>query len=64
MPEEWTGVLIGKMHNHGIKQKELAERLGVTNAYTGMILRGERTSPNIKERMQAAVNELIAAKET
>lgn len=60
MPEKWTGALIGKMHNYGIKQKELADELGFTNAYTGMILRGERKPPNIRAKMESAVNRLIS----
>lgn len=63
MLEKWTGALIGKMHNNGIKQCELAEKLGITNAYTGMILRGERKPPNIRERMEIALDELIKAKQ-
>jgi transcriptional regulator with XRE-family HTH domain len=62
MIEKWTGILIGKMHNNGIKQNELAEELGVSNAYVGMILRGERKPPNIKARMESALDRLIAAK--
>lgn len=63
MPEKWTGNLIGKMHNHGIKQGDLAEKLGITNAYTGMILRGERKPPEIRQKMESAVDELIKEKE-
>ena len=63
MPEKWTGNLIGKMHNNGIKQVELATKLGFTNAYTGMILRGERKPPQIREKMEAALDELIKEKE-
>lgn len=62
MIEKWTGNLIGKMHNNGIKQVELAEKLGLTNAYVGMILRGERKPPNIRQRMETALDELIKAK--
>jgi hypothetical protein len=62
VPEKWTGRLIGKMHNNGIKQMELANELGFTNAYTGMILRGERKPPLIREKMEAAVDKLIEAK--
>lgn len=62
MPEKWTGNLIGKMHNNGIKQKDLAAKLGFTNAYTGMILRGERKPPQIQLKMETAVNEIIASK--
>jgi transcriptional regulator with XRE-family HTH domain len=60
--EKWTGMLIGKMHNNGIKQVELADKLGLTNAYVGMILRGERKPPNIRKRMESALDELIAEK--
>ena len=62
MIEKWTGMLIGKMHNNGIKQVELADKLGLTNAYVGMILRGERKPPNIRKRMESALDELIKAK--
>lgn len=62
MIEKWTGALIGKMHNNGIKQVELAEKLGLTNAYVGMILRGERKPPNIRQKMESALDELISDK--
>lgn len=62
MIEKWTGQLIGKMHNNGIKQVELADKLGLTNAYVGMILRGERKPPNIRKRMESALDELIKGK--
>ena len=62
MIEKWMGMLIGKMHNNGIKQVELADKLGLTNAYVGMILRGERKPPNIRKRMESALDELIKAK--
>lgn len=60
MPEAWTGDLIGKMHNHKIKQSELAQALGYTNAYVGMILRGERKPPNIQEKMETTLDKLIS----
>ena len=63
MVEKWTGALIGKMHNNGIKQVELANKLGVTNAYVGMILRGERKPQNIREKFEQALNELIKEKQ-
>ena len=62
MIEKWTGALIGKMHNNGIKQVELSQKLGVTNAYVGMILRGERKPPNIRKKMETALEELIESK--
>jgi ribosome-binding protein aMBF1 (putative translation factor) len=62
MIEKWTGTLIGKMHNNGIKQIELAQKLKFTNAYVGMILRGERKPPNIRKKMESALDELILEK--
>lgn len=59
MREKWTGELIGKMHNNGIKQIELANKLCVTNAYVGMILRGERKPAGVRQQMESALNELI-----
>ena len=34
MPDAWTGVLVGKMHNKGVTYEALAAQLGVTNAVT------------------------------
>jgi len=48
------------MHNHKIKQSELAQALGYTNAYVGMILRGERKPPNIREKMESTLDKLIS----
>lgn len=59
MPEAWTGNLIGKMHNKGITYDELAEELGVTKAYISMILNGKRKPPGIRDRMDAAVSNIV-----
>lgn len=62
MVEKWTGALIGKMHNSGIKKVELAEKMSVSKAYISMILRGERKPKGIRQKLESAVNELIAEK--
>ena len=59
MPEKWTGVLIGKMHNNRINRSDLAEELGVTEAYVSMVLNGKRKPDGIRRRMEDAVNEII-----
>ena len=43
MPEEWTGRLIGEMHNADISRAEVAKELGVSTAYVTMVLNGIRT---------------------
>ena len=42
MPEKWTGVLIGKMHNARVSYDDLAAELGLTKGYLSLILNGKR----------------------
>ena len=53
MPEKWTGVLIGKMHNARVSYDDLAAELGLTKGYLSMILNGARKPPNAKARRAA-----------
>lgn len=54
MPEKWTGVLIGKMHNARVTYEDIANELGVSKAYICMILNGARKPPKAKERLNEA----------
>lgn len=62
MPEKWTGILIGKMHNENITYDDLADELGCTKAYISMILNGARKPPNAKERLEKAFKNIIKKK--
>lgn len=59
MPEEWTGDIKKMMHNKQITYDVLAEKLGVTKAYISMILKGKRKPAGARERIEAAMNELV-----
>ena len=59
MPEKWTGILVGKMHNAGVTCTEIAQQLGVTKEYVSMILNGKRTPPMAKERLNAAFTAIL-----
>ena len=63
MPEKWTGELIGKMHNHDITRKQLADELGVTKSYVTMILNGSRKTANGREKLEAAYVAVLKRKE-
>ena len=63
MPEKWTGLLIGKMHNHKITYEELAGEVGVTKAYISMILNGARNPSAARERLEKAVDTIVLRKE-
>ena len=60
MFEKWTGRLIGKMHNNDISITDLASELGVTKAYVSMILNGARKPREAKNKLETAVDAIIA----
>lgn len=62
MPKEWTGNLVGLMHNHRISFAQLAEKLNVTNRYVSMVMNGHREPVGAEQRFTAAVDELIKEK--
>lgn len=59
LPKEWTGDLVGLMHNNRITFAQLAEKLGVTNRYVSMVINGHREPAGAEQRFRTAVNELI-----
>lgn len=63
LPEKWTGRLIGRMHNERITYDQLAAELGVTKSYVCMILNGKRKPPNIRARMEAAIDKIVESHE-
>ena len=50
------------MHNERIKAEDIASELGVSKAYVSMILNGKRNPPNAKERLEAALDSVVAKK--
>lgn len=59
MVQKWTGRLVGKMHNEGIRAEDIASELGISTGYVSMILNGKRKPADAKERFEAAVNAII-----
>lgn len=64
MPDAWTGVLVGKMHNKGVTYDELAAQLGVSKGYISMVLNGARKPADARQRFNDAFNEIVARKVT
>jgi len=63
VPEPWTGRLIGRMHNNKVTLEQLAAYLGWTKSYCSMILNGQRKPRGIREKMEAAVSDIIKGRE-
>lgn len=58
MPAQWTGDLVGMMHNHRITNRMLASHMGYTAAYVSTVLNGKREPQGAEERFRQAVEEL------
>ena len=48
--EEWTGTVVGKMHQWGITEGELGERCGYTTQYISMVLNGKKQFKNLNSK--------------
>lgn len=59
MPAQWTGELVGKMHNSRISLTDLATHLGISKAYVCMVLNGKRSPKYAEQRFTAALDEII-----
>ena len=62
MKPKWTGDIVGAMHIYDIKQKDLADAAGMSNAYAGMILNGVREPRGGRERLETALRKLTEAR--
>jgi transcriptional regulator with XRE-family HTH domain len=49
-----------KMKTHNIRQKDIAERVGVTEQYLSMVFNGKRESSVIFGKIENAIDEIIA----
>lgn len=63
MREAWTGRLVGRMHVHEITSNDVAAELGCCKAWVSMALNGKRKPTNGRERLEQAVDNIIAKRE-
>ena len=50
--EEWTGIVVGKMHQFGISESELATRCGYSAQYISMLLNGKKNFRTEKSKLK------------
>lgn len=62
MPEQWTGELIGEIHNAGFKIKEVAAEAKINPKYVSQVLHGKAVSPNVESKMKEALERMKARK--
>lgn len=62
MPEEWTGDVIGIMHNNKISYKQLAVKLDWHEKYLSAVLNSKRNPVGAEQKVRNALKEIIEGK--
>lgn len=62
MPAQWTGKLIGDIHNAGFKIKDVAEEAHLNPKYVSQLLHGRYESSIAESKLRDALNRLIERK--
>lgn len=57
--KSWIAKAVGLMHVHRITHKRLGDKLGYSREYTTRVLNGKDEPPGIKERVFAAIDEIV-----
>lgn len=52
MPLDTRALIKSEMFKRNIKQKELAEQLGISSAYLGEVLRGKKDGPRAQGHLK------------
>lgn len=62
MPAQWTGEVVGKIHNHRLTAKQLAEELGWNDKYLSQVLNSENPPKNAEQKVNDALGRIIERK--
>lgn len=60
MPAQWTGILVGKMHNAGVTAKQLAAQMGKNPKYISQVLNGHYCPKKAEAEFNAALDAILA----
>ena len=60
MPAQWTGELVGRMHNAGVTAKQLAAEMGKNPKYVSQVLNGHYSPKKTEAEVNEASKRLIS----
>ena len=63
MPAQWTGRVVGELHNARITMKDLAAELGWHEKYLSQVMNSDDPPKNAEAKVTDAANRLIAQKQ-
>ena len=58
MPAQWTGHLIGEIHNKGFTIKQVAKEAGLNPKYVSQVLNGNSEATKAEVKLRAALERL------
>ena len=58
MPAQWTGELVGRMHNAGVTAKQLAAEMGKNPKYVSQVLNGHYSPKKAEAEFNEAFKSL------
>lgn len=58
MPAQWTGQIIGEIHNSGFTIKQVCNEADLNPKYVSQVLNSDADSPKAKAKLFAALNRL------
>lgn len=58
MPAQWTGLLIGEIHNAGFSIKAVANEAGLHPKYVSTVLNSDDASPKTEMKLRAALQRM------
>ena len=62
MPAQWTGKIVGELHNNRLTCKELAKEVDWNEKYLSQVLNSENPPKDAEVKLNAALERLIERK--
>ena len=62
MPAQWTGRIVGELHNNRITLKELAKEVGWDDKYLSQVINADNPPKDSERKLTDALNRLIEKK--
>lgn len=59
MPAQWTGRIVGELHNNNLTAKELAQEAGWNDKYLSQVLNSENPPKGAEQKLSDALDRLI-----
>jgi YesN/AraC family two-component response regulator len=59
MPAQWTGRIVGELHNNKLTLKELAKEVGWNDKYLSQVINAENTPKGAEQKLTEAMYRLI-----